>query len=45
MRGAVAGDVLDLLALAPAVDETEDSVADQLEGVAIGVPGVIVTTG
>ena len=42
MRSAVLGDVLHDLALAPAVDQLQNLVADQLEGVAVGPAGTVV---
>ncbi len=45
LRRAVLRDVLDLLALPPAVEEVEDAEADQLEGVAVAPLGVVVAAG
>ena len=42
MRSAVLGDVLHDLALAPAVDQLQNLVANQLEGVAVGPAGTVV---
>ena len=42
MRSAVLGDVLHDLALAPAMDQLQNLVPDQFEGVAVGPAGTVV---